>query len=355
MVSISLALALVGQGPNLRPYPLLVGDPAPKLEVSKWVQGTPVPSFKAGQVYVIDFWSTWCGPCKDSMPRLSQMQSEYGEKVVFIGVDVWDYQERVAPFVAEMGAKLTYRIALDTLPPIPKNEGNIPMWAKDNGKCAQSWLAASGADGIPTIFLVDGAGKIAWIGHDLNELQSATDRVLAGTWDLPTQAERHRERMDRKVKAATYRTQMFANMGRKHWEEALKFLELLQGTGESASPAATFEILTYMGKKAEALRQAEESLKGDDPYLLHDMAQLMVFTLEMRTPADLDIAHRLASKSNELLKGERGATLEILARIAWFKGDKAQAASLQRAAIAKLKSPIAIDRANRRLKDYEHA
>ncbi|MBC8066497.1 MAG: TlpA family protein disulfide reductase [Chlorobia bacterium] len=120
-------------------YPLMVGDVAPKLEVSRWVQGQPVKTFEPGTVYVLDFWSTWCGPCIESMPKLSQMQREYGQKVIFIGVDVWDYQERVAPFVARMGEKLSYRVALDTLPLVPKGEGNIPMWAKDNGKCAQKF------------------------------------------------------------------------------------------------------------------------------------------------------------------------------------------------------------------------
>lgn len=353
MVSFSLSLILASQA--ARPYPLMVGDPAPKFEVSAWVQGAPVNSFKSGQVYVIDFWSTWCGPCKDAMPKLSQMQSEYGENVIFIGVDVWDYQERVAPFVAEMGSKLSYRVALDTLPPVPKEEDNIPMWAKENGRCAQTWLNASGADGIPMIFLIDRSGKIAWTGTDTVELKQAADKVLAGTWDIAAEAERHRQKMDRQSRAAHHRTQMFSCMGRKHWEEAQKHLEALRTLGETISPSAAFEILTYMGQKEKAAQVAESSLKGDDPYLLHGMAQLMVFTLEMRTPTDLELAGRLATRSNELLKGERGATLELLARIAWYRGDKQNAISFQKAAIAKLTSPTAKDRANQRLKDYEQA
>ena len=64
---------------------LAPGSPAPAIAIAKWMQGEPVEEFEAGKVYVVEFWATWCGPCLQSMPHMAQLQTEYGDKVAFIG------------------------------------------------------------------------------------------------------------------------------------------------------------------------------------------------------------------------------------------------------------------------------
>src|SRR5437016_6214034 len=59
---------------------LSVGDPAPKLQVSKWVQGDPVKEFSKDNVYVVEFWATWCGPCRESIPHLNEVYKKYKDK-----------------------------------------------------------------------------------------------------------------------------------------------------------------------------------------------------------------------------------------------------------------------------------
>jgi thiol-disulfide isomerase/thioredoxin len=49
-------------------------------------------SFK-GKVTVLDFWASWCGPCKAEMPSLKELEAKYGADVNFLGIAVWDKEE----------------------------------------------------------------------------------------------------------------------------------------------------------------------------------------------------------------------------------------------------------------------
>ena len=53
---------------------------------------------------------------------------------------------------------------------------------------AKSWMEAAGQNGIPTAFIVNKEGKIAWIGHPM-EMEKPLEKIIAGTWDLKTAAE----------------------------------------------------------------------------------------------------------------------------------------------------------------------
>src|SRR5262245_13669846 len=94
---------------------LKVGDPAPKLQTGEWVQGEAVKSFDKDHVYVVEFWATWCGPCRATIPHLDKLHEKLKDKgVVFIGQNCWERDEsKVKPFVAEMGDNMSYRVAMD--------------------------------------------------------------------------------------------------------------------------------------------------------------------------------------------------------------------------------------------------
>src|SRR5213083_1921334 len=130
---------------------LKVGDPAPKLQVAKWVQGESVKDFKKGKAYIVEFWATWCGPCRVSIPHLNEIHKKYKDRgLVVIGQDVSEENDSlVEPFVKKMGDKMTYRVALDDE---PMTDGK-PDPSK--GKMAETWMNASGRFSIPMAFLVD--------------------------------------------------------------------------------------------------------------------------------------------------------------------------------------------------------
>lgn len=178
-------------GPSLK-----IGDSAPKLDTGEWVQGEPVKEFQPGKVYLIEFWATWCGPCRVSIPHLNALHTKFKDKgLVVIGQNCWERDEsKVKPFVESMGSKMTYRIALD------RKTG-----ATDRGRMAETWMAAAGRTGIPSAFLVDQQGRIAWIGHPMALTDAILQQVLAGKWDLKKAAadyeEQERQRQEARQKA----------------------------------------------------------------------------------------------------------------------------------------------------------
>ncbi|MFO0935603.1 MAG: TlpA disulfide reductase family protein [Gemmataceae bacterium] len=147
---------------------LKVGDPAPLIQGAKYLTGSEITSYAAGKVYVVEFWATWCGPCIQAMPHLASLQREYKDKgLVIVGVTTKDPNntaEKVAEFVEKKGKKLGYSFAYC-----------------ETEATSDAFMKAAGQDGIPCSFVVDKAGKIAYIGHPM-ELDDVLDKVVAGTW-----------------------------------------------------------------------------------------------------------------------------------------------------------------------------
>jgi len=155
---------------------LKAGDTAPSLKIKKWVQGTPIPKIEKGKVYVFEFWATWCGPCIANMPHLSELAKKYEGKVTITGVDVWEdnYDKNTDPavlvelFMKKNPGRMTYNVCID-----------------DKNAMGNSWLKAAGQNGIPSSFIIDREGKIAWIGHPYY-MEPILEKVVDGTFNLAT-------------------------------------------------------------------------------------------------------------------------------------------------------------------------
>ena len=88
--NISLTLLLV-VWPSSAFALLGVGDKAPPLSISDWVKGAPVDFAKdiGKKIYVVEFWATWCPPCKASVPRLTDFQSLVQASFTFFRMSAW--------------------------------------------------------------------------------------------------------------------------------------------------------------------------------------------------------------------------------------------------------------------------
>lgn len=81
----------------------LVGTPAPLNFTLKDMHGVDVnlASFE-GKVLLLNFWATWCGPCRVEIPYLIELQKQYADDLVVLGVSVDDTAEKLKPYATEM-------------------------------------------------------------------------------------------------------------------------------------------------------------------------------------------------------------------------------------------------------------
>ena len=138
----------------------IVEPDAYSLQSLTWIKGGPV-SITPGNVYVVEFWATWCGPCRVSIPHLTELQKKYKD-VTFVGVSD-EPPDVTTPFVKAMGNRMNYNVASDT-----------------RGDVYRGYMGAFRQDGIPTAFVVNAAGKVVWFGHPMDDrFEPAIRQALA--------------------------------------------------------------------------------------------------------------------------------------------------------------------------------
>lgn len=130
------------------------GDPVPDFGL-RTLDGEPVRlSSLAGRVVVLNFWATWCPPCRREMPLLDQIQKKYEDRgVVIVGVSLSEPVEIVRPFIDSMGV-------------------NYPIWvdgpgSDPNSDLTRNLFARFGGVGLPTTYFIgrDGVLRAIQVGE----------------------------------------------------------------------------------------------------------------------------------------------------------------------------------------------
>src|SRR5262245_42961209 len=324
-------LAVLGLGTTLSwaaQTTLKVGDPAPKLQTGKWVQGDAVKEFEKDKTYIVEFWATWCGPCRVSIPHLNEIHAKFKDKgLIVIGQDCWENDESlVQPFIKKMGDKMTYRVALDD------------KAGHEKGKMAETWMQAAGQNGIPSAFLVDTKGTIAWIGHPMNLKDSLVEEVLAGKFDVKKAAEDYAQQKKKEEQLNTVWSELNSAIGEKKWDDATAKLaeaEKIFPEGSRASlDMLRFRILVGKKDYTAAYKVAGQlSDANKDNAMLQNQLAWQIATDEAIGERDLDLAFKMATRANDSAKGKNAAILDTVARVLFMQGKKEEAIEFQEKAV----------------------
>ena len=120
-----------------RRLPPTVGSPAGDFTLERLDGETVQLSDLQGKAVLVNFWATWCVPCRAEMPLIEQYAQQYGDQLVVLGVNYAESPRAVADFVAEVG--ITFPILLDR-----------------DGRTADSYFVRS----YPATFFIDQQGII---------------------------------------------------------------------------------------------------------------------------------------------------------------------------------------------------
>lgn len=148
---------------------LKIGDQAPAVEEVTWLQGTPVSHYQPGHVYVVEFWATWCPPCLKAIPHLSALQEKYAGKLTVISINAEGPRgniDTIHNFMRRHGKEIVYSVAM---------QDPVKM------TMSEAWITAGGSMGLPTAGIVDGKGKLAWIGYPDRRENYGFDEALMDT------------------------------------------------------------------------------------------------------------------------------------------------------------------------------
>ena len=321
---------------------LTVGDKAPELKVTDWVKGSPVELGK-GKPVVVEFWATWCGPCRQTIPHLTEMAKKYGSKVDFVGVSIWesqpgDYKTKVPAFVKDFGAKMDDNVATE----------GAGMFMATN------WMKAAGENGIPTAFVIDGSGTVAWIGHPMAGLEDAVDQVLNGKFDL---AKAKKAREDAK-KAEAAEMQMQAEMQKKFdpiqklfakqdfkgalaeiekvWAKEPK-MRVMLGSMELAA-----RNMGKLGGVDKLLNKMAGLPEMNDPMMINQVIWDVVENPGVTDAAGYKAAVKLGEKMMKL-DPTNAMNMDTYALALWRSGDKAKAITTQKKALELAKTDKRVD------------
>lgn len=154
-----------------------IGDPAPPLQTSAWLQGE-IPPEKPGdtkRIYVVDFWSTWARTMPEHVAFMNGLHEAYnGTNVLVVSITAQP-QQSVRHWLGLAKLRIAYSVAID----------------RERGS-SDAYLAKLGIKTLPYTFVIDTEGRIAWHGIAGEPLAVVLRQMLEGKYDIKEARARSR-------------------------------------------------------------------------------------------------------------------------------------------------------------------
>jgi thiol-disulfide isomerase/thioredoxin len=134
------------------------GKKIPGFTVAKWLGQRPDPGIR---LVAIDFWATWCGPCRAAIPHVNELTEKYGQDILFVGIS----DEKDAEFTAGMKKQK-----------LKAGDFKYPLAIDPAATLKEKFF---GIRGIPHMAIFSADGIVRWQGHPMSLQEEDIDKLVA--------------------------------------------------------------------------------------------------------------------------------------------------------------------------------
>ena len=311
---------------------LTIGSKAPSIDIEHWFSTgdfDKVTRLRAGKIYVIEFWATWCPPCRKAIPRIAKLQEKFASQDVQIISVTREDTEAVEKFLAK-------KVPGDSKKTFGEVTESYCLTADPDKSVTREYFYAAKQTSIPTAFIVGRTGRIEWIGSPF-KMEKPLEQIVADKWDRPA----FKKSFQTKLRLKQDKKKLASLVKEKKHAEAAEYigttLKHYSGVARQKKKIDQFEMM-LAGQMANSEKQFKKLARDfkDSAELQNSLAWSVVEAKQKddKVPASLVIAARKTMERCTKIDVS-AAALDTLAHLYHLEGDLDNAIDTQSQAVAK--------------------